>query len=52
MLGAKGYINKILTNYERLFGELPKMMSQPVETNDHPEVDTSELLDNAGIEFI
>ena len=32
-----------------MFGELPKMMVQPVETNDHPEVDTSELLDNAGI---
>ena len=49
VMGAKDYINKILTNYERMFGELPKMMVQPVETNDHPEVDTTELLDSAGI---
>ena len=49
VMGAKDYTNKILKNYERLFGELPKTVVQPVETNDHPEVDTTELLDQEGI---
>ena len=39
------YIEKIVANYERLFGELPKQnVSSPVAHADHPELDDSELL--------
>jgi hypothetical protein len=48
-MGAMDYVNKILANYERLFGEKPRMVVQPVETNDHPEIDASELLSKEGI---
>ena len=47
--GPKSYINKMLDNYERLFGEKPKEYITPLEKNDHPELDDSEFLDQAGI---
>mgnify|MGYP000107799768 CR=1 FL=1 len=40
----KKYIEKILENYRRLFGSYPKPYQSPLENNDHPELDTSELL--------
>ena len=44
------YIEKLIKNYEKLFGETPKQMySSPIEKGDHPELDTSELLDAKGI---
>ena len=44
------YIVKMIANYERIFGELPKRkFSSPIEKGDHPELDTSELLDSQGI---
>jgi hypothetical protein len=49
VMGAKDYVNKILTNYERTFQEKPRTVTQPMETNDHPEVDTSDLLDKEDI---
>ena len=40
----KKYIEKILDNYRRLFGSYPKPYQSPLVNNDHPELDTSELL--------
>jgi hypothetical protein len=48
-MGAKDYINKILSNYKRVFGKKLREVTQPMETNDHPEVDMSELLEKVGI---
>ena len=39
------YIEKCTDNYKRLFGTGPKMASSPLPQGDHPELDTSELLD-------
>ena len=39
------YITKVIKNYKRLFGEVPpKKASSPLEHGDHPELDTSPLL--------
>ena len=44
------YIEKMCTEYERLFGEAPKrVVTSPLEKNDHPELDTSDFLDDDGI---
>ena len=43
------YIEKLLANYERLFGSKPKQCSSPLVEGDHPELDDSELLDFDGI---
>jgi hypothetical protein len=48
-MGAKDYIQKILKNYEMTYGEKPKERFQPLDSDDHPEVDTSELLSEEGI---
>jgi Reverse transcriptase (RNA-dependent DNA polymerase) len=50
-MGPRKYIDKILTNYEHIFKEKPKEASSPLEKNDHPELDTSELLDDSGIKI-
>ena len=40
------YIQKLLDNYERTFGEKPsRKFKAPLEQGDNPELDTSELLD-------
>ena len=39
------YIDKLLANYERLFGKKPRPYSSPLEEGDHPELDESPLLD-------
>ena len=44
-MAPKKYIEKMITNYERLFGSKPKLATSPLEKNDHPELDTSEELD-------
>jgi len=41
----KKYIEKILENYRRIYGSWPKPATSPLTTGDHPELDTSELLD-------
>ena len=47
----KKYIEKMVATYERLFGTKPKdVYTSPLEKGDHPEMDTSELLDSAGIQ--
>ena len=45
----KKYIGKMKETYERMFGHTPKPYSSPLEYNDHPEMDTSEELDEDGI---
>jgi hypothetical protein len=51
-LSSSKYIEKLMTNYERIFGQLPKKhVSSPLEKGDHPEIDTSELLDEKGIQL-
>ena len=45
------YINKLISNYEKLFGEQPKQaVTSPLEKVDHPEIDSSDLLDDKGIQ--
>ena len=46
----KKYIQKMMDAYERMFGTRPTSnnVSSPLEEGDHPELDTSELLDQAG----
>ena len=40
------YIEKMCATFEQLFGHPPKqVVTSPIEKNDHPELDTSELLD-------
>ncbi len=47
--GSRTYIAKILENYQRMFGELPKHSKCPMEPGDHPEIDESPLLAVDGI---
>ena len=39
------YIKKLITDFITMFGHKPKFYSSPLESNDHPEFDTSEQLD-------
>ena len=39
------YIEKILENYRRIFGQYPRPVTSPLVSNDHPELDTTDLLD-------
>ena len=49
-MAPRKYIEKMLGTYERMFGEQPKQVySSPLEKGDHPEMDTSDLLDATGI---
>ena len=41
----KKYIEKALDNYQRIFGSKPREAASPLVKGDHPELDTSELLD-------
>lgn len=41
---AKTYVTKLLMQYERLFEGPPKKYSSPIDKDDHPELDQSELL--------
>jgi len=42
--GAKSYVEKMLGNYERLFGGPPKLQRSPLDKDDSPELDQSEFL--------
>ena len=49
-LSSTKYVEKLIKNYERMFGEPPKQnVSSPLEKGDHPELDTSEFVDEKGI---
>ena len=42
----KKYLEKMMMTYERMFSELPSChFTSPLEPNDHPEIDESELLE-------
>ena len=45
----KKYIEKMKDSYMRMFGTTPKAASSPLENNDHPELDTSDELEEADI---
>jgi hypothetical protein len=47
--GARSYVEKMLVNYEIMFGNKPKEWGSPVDKGDHPELDVSEFLDANGI---
>ena len=40
----KKYLEKLMDNYKRFFGQNPKQATSPLVKGDHPELDTSELL--------
>ena len=44
------YLDKLFSNYKRMFGCKPKPYSCPLDCGDHPELDTSPELDMSGIE--
>jgi hypothetical protein len=47
--GPKKYIDKMLSNYEIMFDHKPKEYSTHLEKNDHPELDTIDLLEQEKI---
>jgi Reverse transcriptase (RNA-dependent DNA polymerase) len=51
-LSPTKYIEKMVANYQKVFGENPKhVYHSPLEKGDHPELDTTELLDAKGTEL-
>ena len=49
-MSPKRFINKVVDEYIQHFGCKPKEYSSPILGGSHPELDTSEYLDPAGIE--
>jgi hypothetical protein len=50
-ISPQQYIEKMVDNYKRLFGESPLHCSQsPLESNDHPEINSSEFLSEDDIQ--
>ena len=50
-MAPRKYIGKMIDGYFNMFGEKPRTRySSPLEKGDHPELDTSELLDKSGIQ--
>ena len=39
------YIDKMLENFQRIFGHMPRKATSPLVKGDHPELDTSDYLD-------
>ena len=51
-MAPKKYIEKMIGTYEQLFGTKPILTYRsPLDKGDHPEMDTTELLDNDGIQL-
>ena len=49
-VGPRKYIERMVMQYESMFGTKPKGgYSSPLVSNDHPELDTTDLLDEDGI---
>ena len=46
--GPKKYIQKMMEAYEVMYGEKPKESGSPLEKNDHPELDESQVLESDG----
>ena len=50
-MAPQKYIDRLAALYEKMFGEKPSAkIYSPLEKGDHPEVDSSELLDAEGIQ--
>jgi len=50
-MSPKQYIDRMVSQYERMFGSKPRTnITSPLEKNDHPEIDNSELLDEEGVQ--
>ena len=50
LMGSWTCIKRCLTIYEQLFGQQPpKRIHAPLDPKDHPELDTSDFLDNHGM---
>jgi hypothetical protein len=47
--GWATYINRMIANYERMFGVKPMCYDSPLPPNCHPELDELEFLDKDGI---
>lgn len=48
--GPRRYVlDKMVADFEHMFGHPPRHYSSPIERGDHPELDTSELLDLDGV---
>ena len=43
---AQSYVEKMLKSYERLFGSQPKKYSAPLDKDDSPELDQTDLMDD------
>ena len=49
--GPRKYIDKMIEQFERMFGAKPKEYTSPLEKSDHPEIDSSPKLDSNGIKM-
>jgi hypothetical protein len=50
-IGPRKYTEKMVGEYERLFGWKPSLKARPpLEHSDHPELDTLPILDEDGIQ--
>ena len=50
-MSPQQYIDWMATEYEQMFGTKPHTrVTSPLEKNDHPETDDSELLDESGVQ--
>jgi hypothetical protein len=50
-ISPQHYIEKMVESYKQMFNENPlSKADSPLDSNDHPEVDTSEFLDKDGIQ--
>jgi hypothetical protein len=50
-ISPQHYIEKMVESYKQMFNENPpSKANSPLDSNDHPEVDTSEFLDEDGIQ--
>ncbi len=49
-MSAKRYVERMVDSYVRMFGEKPKqIVTSPLESGDHPELNLTELLNKEGI---
>ena len=49
-VGPRRYIERLASQYKSMFGEMPSTrVTSPLEKGDHPELDTSQLLDEEDV---
>jgi hypothetical protein len=49
VISPRNYVERMISNFERMFNQKPKQASSPIEKGDHPEIDTTDELDVEGI---